>query len=66
MTDLTRAIDALASLGSCQAITYRFWAAHLGVTLAEIVDGTWFSVIAGSDRAYLSYPRVTSGPRIST
>ena len=30
--------------------------------LAEIVDGTWFAVIAGSDRAYLAYPRVTSGP----
>jgi hypothetical protein len=30
--------------------------------LAEIVDGTWFAVVAGSDRAYLAYPRVTSGP----
>lgn len=30
--------------------------------LAEIVDGTWFAVIAGSDRAMLAYPQVSSGP----
>lgn len=30
--------------------------------LAEILDGTWFAVIAGSDRAFLAYPTVTSGP----
>ena len=30
--------------------------------LAEIVDGTWFAVVAGSDRAMLAYPRVSSGP----
>ena len=30
--------------------------------LAEIVDGTWFAVIAGSDRAALAYPNVSSGP----
>lgn len=30
--------------------------------LAEIVDGTFFAVIAGSDRAMLAYPQVSSGP----
>lgn len=30
--------------------------------LNEIVDGTWFAVIAGSDRAMLAYPAVASGP----
>ncbi len=30
--------------------------------IAEIVDGTWFAVVAGSDRAMLAYPQVSSGP----
>jgi len=30
--------------------------------LAEIVDGTWFAVISGSDHAELAYPKVSSGP----
>ncbi|MGA8255702.1 MAG: VWA domain-containing protein [Nocardioides sp.] len=29
--------------------------------LDEILDGTWFAVIAGSDRAMLAYPQVSSG-----
>ncbi|KAA1418593.1 VWA domain-containing protein [Nocardioides humilatus] len=32
--------------------------------LAEIVDGTWFAVIAGADRAMLAFPPVTSGPAL--
>jgi hypothetical protein len=27
----------------------------------QIVDGTWFAVVAGNHRAYLAYPRVRSG-----
>ncbi|WP_435771533.1 VWA domain-containing protein [Nocardioides sp. SYSU DS0651] len=30
--------------------------------LAEIVEGTWFAVVAGADRAMLAYPPVASGP----
>ena len=30
--------------------------------LAEIVDGTWFAVVTGSDQALLAFPHVTSGP----
>src|SRR6187200_2719577 len=27
--------------------------------LSEIVDGTWFAIVAGADRAMLAYPPVT-------
>lgn len=30
--------------------------------LEEIVDGTWFAVVAGADRAMLAFPPVSSGP----
>jgi hypothetical protein len=33
--------------------------------LAEIIDGTWFAVIAGSDSAALAYPPVQSGPALA-
>ncbi len=32
--------------------------------LSEIVDGTWFAVVAGADRAMLAYPLVTAGPAL--
>ncbi|MCL1923167.1 MAG: VWA domain-containing protein [Propionibacteriaceae bacterium] len=32
------------------------------VAVDTIVDGTFFAIIAGNHRAYLAYPRVTSGP----
>ncbi len=36
--------------------------AAAATAVAEIVDGVWFAVIAGSDRAMLAYPQVSSGP----
>lgn len=32
------------------------------VALEQIVDGTWFAVVAGNHRAYLAYPTVQRGP----
>ncbi|MDR2930066.1 MAG: VWA domain-containing protein [Propionibacteriaceae bacterium] len=32
------------------------------VAVDTIVDGTYFAVVAGNHRAYLAFPRVTSGP----
>ena len=32
------------------------------VAVDTILDGTYFGIIAGNHRAYLAYPRVTSGP----
>ncbi|WP_114561469.1 vWA domain-containing protein [Desertihabitans aurantiacus] len=30
--------------------------------LEQVVDGTWFAVVAGNHRAYLAYPAVQTGP----
>ncbi len=32
------------------------------VALEQVVDGTWFAVVAGNHRAYLAYPPVQRGP----
>ncbi len=32
------------------------------VAVDTILDGTYFAIVAGNHRAYLAYPRVTSGP----
>jgi uncharacterized OsmC-like protein len=63
---------ALAALGSCQAITYRFWAAHLGITLDAVhvdvegdLDVNGFFGIDDSVRAGFGAVRVQvrlSGP----
>ncbi len=48
--------------GSMGADTMAAAKAAAQAALAEIVDGTWFALIAGTERAMLAYPRVTSGP----
>ncbi len=52
-------VDTSASMGveTMQAARSAAQAA-----LAEIVDGTWFAIISGSDHAELAFPRVSSGP----
>lgn len=52
-------VDTSGSMGP-QTMAAAKQAASTAV--AEIVDGVWFAVIAGSDRAMLAYPQVSSGP----
>lgn len=48
--------------GSMGAETMAAARAAAQAALSEIVDGTWFAVISGSDHAELTFPPVTSGP----
>ena len=52
-------VDTSASMG-----LINMQAAKDAATVAvdTILDGTFFAIIAGNHRAYLAYPRVTSGP----
>ena len=52
-------VDTSGSMGS---ETMQAARAAAQAALAEIVDGTWFAVISGSDHAELAYPHVSSGP----
>lgn len=52
-------VDISGSMGTA---TMNAAKAAAQAALAEIVDGTWFAVVAGSDRAFLAYPTVSSGP----
>ncbi|MEO9325014.1 VWA domain-containing protein [Nocardioides sp. C4-1] len=52
-------VDTSGSMGP-QTMAAAKQAAQTAV--GEIADGVWFAVIAGSDRAMLAYPQVSSGP----
>ena len=52
-------VDTSGSMGPATMAAARQAAS---TAIGEIVDGVWFAVIAGSDRAMLAYPVVTSGP----
>ena len=55
-------VDTSGSMGP-QTMAAAKQAAQAAVT--EILDGTWFAVIAGSDRAMLAFPAVSSGPGLA-
>jgi von Willebrand factor type A C-terminal domain/von Willebrand factor type A domain len=52
-------VDTSGSMGT---ETMQAARAAAQAALAEIVDDTWFAVIAGSDHAALAHPPVSSGP----
>ncbi len=52
-------VDTSGSMGKATMAAARDAAQ---AALAEILDGTWFAVIAGTNQASLAYPRVTAGP----
>lgn len=52
-------VDTSGSMGPATMAAAKQAAA---TAIGEIVDGVWFAVVAGSDRAMLAYPQVSSGP----
>ena len=52
-------VDTSGSMGPTRMAAARDAAK---AALGEVLDGTLFAVVAGSDRAALAYPRVSSGP----
>ena len=56
---------ALAALGSCQAITYRVWAAPFGVKLDEVVSASTVTLICAGSSASTTY-RGSDADRITS